>query len=284
MNKIEIIKKLRDETQLGMADCKSALEATNYDYDGAIKFLREKGKSTASKRSARATSNGFVGYKMKDNKCAIVEMCCETDFVSRGETFSLLMEEVLSETLSQIKSSDEHTIEAVKSFVKAKIEEAIGKTGENIEIKKVLVIPIQDKACIYVHNPSPVNSTLGQIVSMVSYASDIHESKLDDLKKLAMHIAATNPKFLKKENVSEDILKEEREIYTKQARESGKPEGIIPKMVEGKMSKFYEEAVLMEQSFVVDPDKKVSQFIKDLEKELGGTITIQNFACERLGS
>lgn len=277
----ENVKKLRDITQAGMLDCKKALMETNGDFEAAIDFLRKKGKALAATKSGRSTSEGAIALCVEDNKGAIVELNSETDFVARNKDF----QEV---ALNVAKIACESQLDYEKLLatryldesqdVKDKVFELVGKIKENISLGKSEVVSVEEGIIAsYVHNAYAEN--LGKIGVLVALDSKISaKDKLKEVgKKVAMHVAAAKPRVLKAEDLTQDDLNREKEIYKEQARSSGKPENIIDKMVEGRIKKFYEEVVLLEQPFIFDTKMKVKEFIESSSKELGDKIEMKNF-------
>jgi len=242
---IEDIKKLREATGVSMSACKKALEEADADFDKAIDVLRKKGEAKAADRSERTTANGVISIKSKDGKAAMVELLCETDFVSRGDDFLALADDLSDKLLKGEISPDDREIPEIK--------EAVMKMGENIKIGEMKLIEGENLGD-YVHT----NKKIGVVVSM---------TKGDDTlaKDIAMHIAATDPKFLSPDDVDDELVEKEKSIWTEQLAKEGKPEEIIGKIMMGKEKKFREESALLKQAFVKDPDKLIENLLAEQE-------------------
>lgn len=272
----QMVKELRDRTGAGMMDSKKALQAADGDMDKAIEILREKGLAQQAKKAGRIASEGVIAtYVSEDMKNAgMVEFNCETDFVSAGEEFMKTAEsfaKVAAEanvtTVEELKNEKvgDLTIDQV-------VAELIAKIGENMNVRRFVKYASEDGLIAsYTH----MNGKIGVLVQVKS------DNVNDDVKKVArdvaMHVAATNPLFLSKDEVDADTLEKEKEIYRVQALNEGKPEKIVEKMVMGRVSKYYKEVCLLEQPFVKNPDQTVAQYVKDSAKEFGA-IEIVKFA------
>ena len=268
----KLVGELREKTGAGMMECKKALVETNGDLDAAIDFLRKKGMSVAEKKAGRVANQGAVGVKVAGNKGAMVEVNIETDFAAKNSDFQKFVQDVTAVALNG--SND---VEALKtttmngSTVQDNVVALIAKIGENMSLRRVAVV--QGETVVpYLH------TTLGDDLCKIGVLVAANGANAAEVaKQVAMHIAATAPKFLSVADVDAETAAHERNIYAEQAKASGKPEAIIEKMVEGRMQKFYQEAVLLEQPFVMDPDKKV----KDVLAAAGVTVT--SFARFALG-
>lgn len=254
-----MVKELREKTGVGMMDCKKALVQTEGNLDDAIKYLREKGLAAAAKKADREATEGRIVTNVAANKGVIVEINCETDFVAKNDQFTEFGQKVGAAVLSS-DSTNVETLEVDGKALKDFTSEYVLKLGENLKVNKVEVIKSQGTITDYVH----MN---GKIGVLVNFSGNI-EAELG--KDIAMHIAAIVPQYLKKEDVPEEIINNEKEIIKKQALNEGKPEKIIENIVNGRVSKFYKETCLLEQAFVKD-DKKA---IKDI---LPKDITIDSF-------
>ena len=283
-NKIEILKKLREETGLGMNECKEALEEVGYDHAKAVTLLREKGKNIATKKSGRETGQGMLCVKTSDNGISIVELCCETDFVSKGDEFCNLVDKLTDIALESKSNSPEQLLSANNNQGQSIVTEGIAKMGENMNLRRVIFKPVESGVVFYIHNASENYGNMGQIASIITYNAENHEKVKDKIRLLAMHIAATNPTYISREDISAETIEEERKIYTEQVKSSGKPESVMGKIVDGRMEKYYQENVLLEQSFIVDPDLKVKDFIAKLGKENGIDIKITDFVFAKLAN
>ena len=260
----KLVGELREKTGAGMMECKKALVETNGDLEAAIDFLRKKGMSVAEKKAGRVANQGAVGVKVAGNKGAIVEVNIETDFAAKNADFQKFVQDV-----TQVALNGSNDVEALKATamngttVQDNVVSLIAKIGENMSLRRVAVV--EDETVVpYLH--TALGDDLCKIGVLVA-ANGANAAEV--AKQVAMHIAATAPKFLSVADVDAATAEHERNIYAEQAKASGKPEAIIEKMVEGRMQKFYQEAVLLEQPFVMDPDKKV----KDVLAAAGVTVT-----------
>ncbi|MEE2704844.1 MAG: translation elongation factor Ts [Pseudomonadota bacterium] len=281
-----LVKELREKTGSGMMDCKKALTETNGDIDSAIDWLRTKGLSAAAKKSSRTTAEGLVSFYIEDNKAAIIEVNAETDFVSRNDIFQEFVKKAAKlsistkgnlEDLLKYQASDNNTISE-------ELTNLISTIGENMNMRRSDFLEVS-KGFVSSYMHSSVAEGLGKIGVLVSIETDNTSSAIKDFgKKLAMHIAASNPRFIDIENVDQQTLDRERQVLSEQALESGKPKDVIDKMVDGRIKKFFDEIVLLEQLFILSDDKfKVKQEISKIEKELSTKITIKNFIRFSLG-
>jgi elongation factor Ts len=280
-----LVKDLREKTGAGMMDCKKALVEANGDMDAAVDWLRKKGLSAAAKKSGRVAADGLVGVASQGNKAAIVEINAETDFVARNEAFQTFVLEVAkialdtgadAEGLKKEKHVDGATVED-------KLTHHIATIGENMTIRRSqrLTVP-QGVVSSYVHNALAPN--IGKIGVLVALESSGDAAKLQELgKQIAMHVAAARPEALTIADVDTKALDRERSVLADQARASGKPEDIIAKMVEGRLRKYYEEVVLMEQVYVVDGESRISKVIENAAKTIGAPVKLAGFVRYQLG-
>lgn len=280
------VKELRETTGAGMMDCKRALTETDGDMEAAIDWLRKKGLSKAAKKADRVAAEGLVGAAQDGGRAALVEVNSETDFVARNEQFQALVRTIAGEALATAGDRDAllaATMPGAGHSISDEITEAIATIGENMTLRRVAVLSVSPGVvATYVHNA--VAEGLGKLGVLVALESAGKPDVLADLgKKIAMHVAAVNPLAVTPDEVDQDVVERERAVYADQARQSGKPDNIIDKMVEGRMRKFYEEVVLLKQSFVVDPDKTVEQAIEATEKEAGAPIKLVAFVRFALG-
>ena len=279
-----LVKELREKTGAGMMECKKALSETGGDLEGAIDFLRKKGLSVAEKKAGRVASQGLVGVVVEGTKGAIVELNSETDFVARNAEFQAMLTKMLGAALTA--NGDVETMK--KEVVDGKtiedgLTELIAKIGENMSLRRASSVQVSNGVVVpYMHTAVVPNQ--GKIGVLVGLESQGDTAALTELgKKIAMHIAASSPKFLAVEDVDADTLAHEKSIYEEQAKASGKPANIIEKMVEGRIRKFHDEVVLLEQAFIMDPDKKVKAVVADTAKELGTDVKLASFVRFALG-
>ena len=276
-----LVKELRDKTRAGMMDCKNALNENNGDIESSIDWLRTKGLAKAAKKSGRTASEGLIVVSSSDDHISILEVNSETDFVARNETFQEVARNIgLSSLLSDdIDSLNDLNISEKEISVKDYITEMIASIGENINLRRMKRLSMSDAyVSSYIHGQ--VSDGLGKIGVLVSLKSDLDRDILDDIgKKIAMHIAATNPISINIDDIPSDILEREKNILIEEARESGKPEEIIEKMIGGRLKKYYQESVLLEQTFVIDGESKVSEILNSLDSP----IEINDFIRFELG-
>ena len=276
-NNLVLIKKLRDATGCGIADCNKALLENNADFEKSVDWLRKKGLSSAAKKANRVASEGVVAVAVAGKKAIIIEVNSETDFVARNQKFQEFVS-ALSKTA--INYTD---FEKLKTDQDSAIKEQIGVIGENIQLRRMAGVEVQNGAVIsYIHNQ--IAPQMGKIAVLVALESSCDVAKLQDLgKQIAMHIAATKPDALNIENVDPAKLSREIDILKEQAKASGKPESIIEKMMEGRIRKYYEEVVLLEQNFVMDDKIKIKDLLNNFSKENNAKTTISDFKFFILG-
>ncbi len=277
MPNITLIKKLREETGSPMGDCNKALSECNDNYEQAIDWLRKKGLSSASKKAGRVAAEGVVAIKNDAKKAVILEVNTDTDFVATPDKFQVFVSKLLD---SAINYQDK---EKFISDNEDNVKEQIGLIGENIKIRRIDSLSLDNDGVIvsYIHNK--INDNLGKIAVIIALKSDAQESQLNELgKQIAMHIAAAKPDSLNIENIDSKKLEREVDILSEQAKSSGKPQNIVDKMVEGRIRKYYEEVVLMEQFFVMDDKIKIKDLLNNFSKN-NGTTEIIDFKMFILG-
>lgn len=274
-----LVKNLRDQTGAGMMDAKKALMASDGDTQGAIDWLRAKGLSKAAEKAGRVSADGLVAVAVSDDgkTGALVELNAETDFVARNESFQSALREIASLALSSNGS-----VESLATLpspdgdgnIQDMITRLVASIRENIALRRTAKIEAPNGiVASYVHNAEAEGMGKLGVVVAIEGDSDLNEIG----KKIAMHIAATNPLAATTEELDSELVARERDVLVKQARESGKPENVIEKMIEGRMRKFYKESVLVEQQFVMDTEKTVGQVLKTANAKLVG------FRAFRLG-
>jgi len=267
MSDLNLIKELREKTGAGFLDCKNALNESNNDIELSIDSLRKKGLAKATKKSSREAKEGAVGFFNNENMCVILKVNSETDFSAKSNTFLDFIDDLGN---AAIKANDYNL--DLEKFMNYKrndksisdlITEMIAKIGENIILNDLKIIE-NKKLNInhYIHNPYRKN--IGKIVSTVLFESDDKNSVTENFSKnLCMHIAASKPEAMDVEQLSSDIVDNEKKIQHEMIKDSGKPSNVMDKILEGKMKKFYSEVTLLNQNFVIDPDKTVKEVIKD---------------------
>ena len=261
------VKALRDSTGAGMMDAKKALTETDGDMEAAQDWLRTKGLAAAAKKAGRAAAEGLVAVKVEKGHGVAVEVNSETDFVAKNADFQKLVGDIadVAMTASTVEALSE--VEIGGKTVGARVTDAIATIGENLSVRRLASLK-GENVVAYVHGA--VNPTMGRIAVLVSVDGD----DLDFARQVAMHIAAANPAALDQASLDPAFVERERGVLTEQARESGKPEQVIEKMIAGRMSKFLAENTLMGQAFVVDPDKSVEQAAKDAGIAITGYVRL----------
>jgi elongation factor Ts len=255
----EDVKKLREATAAGMLDCKKALDEADGDYSKALDLIRVKGLKGVTKREGRLTSNGAVVAKVEGNLGVMLELNCETDFVAKGERFVALADELLAHLQNAQSDSVESFLASTMgngSTVQSTVDDANATLGEKIEVRRIAVIK-DSPVGIYLHRTSPdLPPQVGVLVELVKDAADVG-------KDIAQHIAAFAPQFVNREQVPADLIENERRIAEETAREEGKPEAALSKIIEGRVAGFVKEVSLIEQSFAKDAKKTVKQILDE---------------------
>jgi elongation factor Ts len=255
----EDVKKLREATAAGMLDCKKALDEADGDYSKALDLIRVKGLKGVTKREGRLTSNGAVVAKVEGNLGVMLELNCETDFVAKGERFVALADELLAHLQNAQSDSVESFLASTMAngaTVQSTVDEANATLGEKIEVRRIAVIK-DSPVGIYLHRTSPdLPPQVGVLVELVKDAAGVG-------KDIAQHIAAFAPQFVNREQVPADLIENERRIAEETAREEGKPEAALSKIIEGRVAGFVKEVSLIEQSFAKDAKKTVKQILDE---------------------
>ena len=283
----QTIKELRDKSGAGMLDCKKALEESEGNVEKAIEWLRKKGINTANKKATRDASDGLITAKIKDGMAVMLEINAETDFVAKNEVFTDFCENLsltcLNNDVQDINSLSNLNFMGTDKKVSDTLTDLIAKLGENIVIKKFIKLSDKtQKVQKYLHNS--VNENSGKIGVLLSYECDELNDKVTDFSKnLCMQIAATNPKSVDRKNLDPELVEKEEVIFREQLNNSGKPDEIINKIVEGKINKFYEEVCLDEQIFVMDGKIKINKLISNFNDENSFNFRIINFYIFKLG-
>ena len=277
MADLALIKKLRETTGCGIADCNKALAENKDDFEKSVDWLRKKGLASASKKAGRVASEGLVAVCINGNKSTIIEVNSETDFVARNDKFQQFVSKVTKEALNY--GDDVAKFQADKD---EEVKTQIGVIGENINIRRIASLHINKGLIVsYIHNL--IANDMGKIAVLIGFESVASHEKLNEIgKQIAMHIAAAKPDSLNIEAVEPTKLAREVDVLKEQARASGKPESIIEKMMEGRIRKYYEEVVLLEQAFVMDDKVKIKDVVAKFSKENGET-TISGFKLYILG-
>ena len=281
-----LVKSLRDKTGAGMMDCKKALTETEGEIEEAVDWLRKKGLSMAAKKAGRVAAEGLVGVAVDGKSGAVVEVNAETDFVARNDEFQAFVRNVTElaltggGSLDALSSAD---YPASDRNVADELTHQIATIGENMALRRSAALSVENGAVVpYVHGA--LGSGIGKIGVIVALESAGDASALEGLgKQLAMHIAAARPLFVSVADIDEGSLTREREVLSAQARESGRPEEIIEKMVEGRLRKYYEEVALLEQVFVIDNETKVAKVLENAAKDVGAPVALKGFVRFALG-
>ena len=279
-----MVKELRDKTSAGMMDCKKALNETNGDMEAAIDWLRKKGIAKADKKASRAAAEGLVAATTAGTKGVAVEVNSETDFVARNELFQETVGKIATRGLdvdsSEALASAE--LEGGKSVTEY-LSELVGKIGENMTFRRMAKLEVSEGVVAsYIHNAEAAG--MGKIGVLVALESAGDAGKLDELaKKIAMHVAATSPLANTVEDLDPAVVAKEREMLKAEALESGKPENIVDKMVEGRMQKFFKESVLATQIFVMDGERSIEKVLEDEGKAIGADIKLAGFVRMAVG-
>ncbi|MBP2549409.1 elongation factor Ts [Neorhizobium galegae] len=281
-----MVKELREKTGAGMMDCKKALAETAGDMEAAIDWLRAKGIAKADKKSGRTAAEGLVGIASSGTSAVVVELNSETDFVARNDAFQDLVRGIASVALStdgSVAAISDASYPATGKSVSETIKDAIATIGENMSLRRSAKLSVEDGVvATYVHNAAA--DGLGKLGVLVALKSTGNKEALTAIgRQVAMHVAATSPLAVRAEEVDAAVAERERNVFIEQSRESGKPENIIEKMVEGRMRKFFEEVALLSQSFVINPDLTVAAALKEAEKDVGAPIEITGMVRLLLG-
>jgi elongation factor Ts len=280
-----MVKELRELTGAGMMDCKAALNETGGNIEAAVDWLRAKGISKADKKAGRTAAEGLIGADSGLREAALVEVNSETDFVARNAAFQEIVRNVAKVGLAY---GDTEAVANAKypgsdKTVTDTIKDAVGTIGENMHFRRSVKLAVEHGVvAAYIHNS--VADNLGKLGVLVAIETTGNAQAANAFgRQVAMHVAATSPMALTVEELDPAAVAREKAIFTEQARESGKPDAIIEKMVEGRLRKFYEEVVLLKQAFVINPDLTVEKALKEAEKDIGAPAKIVGFVRYALG-
>ncbi|GAA5484781.1 translation elongation factor Ts [Haloferula sargassicola] len=282
-----LVKELRDKTNAGMMDCKKALTETNGDLEAAIDYLRKKGIAKAAGKADREASEGIIAARLSDDSKTgiLIEVNCETDFVSRNENFVGFVDAIAD----ALAASDAKTLDealqvdlkgmTVEDFVKSKVIEL----GENMQLRKFERFDVEGSGAIaqYIHMG-------GKVGVLVEVGTEQGETAAKDefqnlIKDVTLHIAAANPKGLAREDIDDSVVEKEKEIFRVQLANEGKPAEMIEKIIIGKLGRFYAENCLLEQAFVKDPDTTIKKLVEGTGKQVGDTLVVRRFVRFGLG-
>jgi elongation factor Ts len=280
----QMVKELRERTGAGMMDCKAALQETNGDIEQAVDLLRKKGLAKAAKKAGRIAAEGLIGLAVEGTKGVLVEVNSETDFVARNDLFQGLVKMIANVALTV--GTDVEKIKAAKVgtiTIAEAIADTIAKIGENMTLRRASSLSVGTGVIAnYVHNS--VEEGLGKIGVLVALEST---GKADELKRfgrmVAMHVAASNPQSVDPAGLDADVVRREKEVLADKYKAQGKPANVVDKIVESGLKTFYKEVCLLDQAYIHEPDKSVSQAIKEAEGKVGGPIKVTGFVRYALG-
>jgi len=281
-----LVKDLREKTGAGMMDCKKALAETGGALDAAVDWLRAKGLSAAAKKAGRVAADGLIGLTTSGNAGAVVEVNAETDFVARNDKFQAFVRQVADIALKGDGKSESLKATAYPGSGRTVDQEAanlVATIGENISVRRGARLAVPQGVVVgYVHNAA--GPGIGKIGVLVALNSAGDKAKLEALgRQLAMHVAASNPQAVDIAALDKATVERERAILLEQVKDSGKPANIVEKMIDGRIRKFYQEAVLLEQTFVVDNETKVAKVLENAAKDLGSPVSVGGFFRFQLG-
>ena len=280
-----LVKELREKSGAGMMDCKKALTENDGDMEAAIDWLRTKGLAAAAKKSGRVAAEGLVAVATSGTSGAVIELNSETDFVARNPDFQSFAGSIAGAALDQCGDFDATAAAPLVGgkSVRDSVTEMVGTIGENLTLRRAAGVSVgSGVVASYVHSAAAPN--MGKIGVLVGLESGGDEAKLGEFgKQLAMHIAAANPQWVSQDEVDQAAVEREREVLAEQARESGKPEEIVQKMVDGRMRKYFEEVCLLEQTFVIDGETKVSKAVEAAGSDAGSDIKVAGFVRFQIG-
>lgn len=281
-----LIKELRESTGVGMMDCKKALQENDGSIEASIDWLRAKGLAKAAKKAGRVAAEGLIGVVSAPGKAAMVELNSETDFAARSEKFQAIVSGVTELALAangDFEKLLKLPFPGATQNVETYVAEMVGTIGENMSVRRTASLAVsKGVVASYVHNQAAPG--LGKMGVMVAIESSGDTAKLNELgKQIAMHIAAAAPLSLSVEDLDQKVVERERQVLIEQAKESGKPDSIIEKMVEGRVRKFYEEVVLLSQPWVMDPEITVAKAVEAVAKQLATPVKVTGFVRFALG-
>jgi len=280
----QMVKELRERTGAGMMDCKAALQETNGDMEQAVDLLRKKGLAKAAKKAGRIAAEGLIGLAVEGPKGVLVEVNSETDFVARNDLFQGLVKMIANVALTV--GTDMEKIKAAKVghiTIADAIADTIAKIGENMTLRRASQLSVGTGVIAsYVHNS--VEEGLGKIGVLVALEST---GKADELKRfgrmVAMHVAASNPQAIDSSGLDTEVVRREKDVLADKYKAQGKPANVVEKIVESGLKTFYKEVCLLDQAYIHEPDKSVSQAIKEAEGKAGGPIKVTGFVRYALG-
>jgi elongation factor Ts len=280
-----LVKELREKSGAGMMDCKKALSETDGDMEAAIDWLRTKGLATAAKKSGRVASEGLVAFAVDGTRGALIELNAETDFVARNTEFQEFASTLASLALNAVDVDALGGVDypGTGRNVSEELTHKIATIGENMSLRRMETVSVGAGSVVsYMHNSTAPG--LGRIGVLVALESSADAAVLEELgKQIAMHIAATSPASLSVDDLDPESVQRERDVLIEQAKASGKPQEIAEKMVEGRMKKYYQEVVLLEQTSVIDGETQIAGVVANAAKSAGTDIELKAFARFNLG-
>jgi len=282
-----LVKELREKSGVGMMDCKKALQENDGDINAAIDWLRAKGLSKAAKKADRVAAEGLIAvatrHQGSGESAAVIEFNAETDFVARNELFQQAAHKIAIVALDHTDVDSVNAAPLDGATVQDLVTNLVATIGENMHVRRVSTLSVgEGVVASYVHNAVATN--LGKIGVLVGIESSADHAKLRELgRKIAMHIAATSPLSLDESDLDPAAIEKERAVLTEKAREEGRPDNMIEKIVSGQIAKFQKEVVLTKQPFVMNPDQTIEQLVADTSKELGAPIKLVGFVRMGLG-
>lgn len=281
---LTLLKKLRDAIGAGLSDCKTALMETNNDFDEAVNWLRKKGMASAAKKTGRVASEGLVGINISGTKGIVLELNSETDFVAKNQNFQNLLKELLAIAINANSLEDLLNIKIGNISVAEKVAESSGIIGEKLELRRFQKVEVkQGVIASYIHTSEVENTGKTCVLLGVESDSSNKDALYDLGRKICMQSAAMKPQYLKVEEVPQSVIENEKAIAREQLLAQKKPEAVIEKILEGKVAKFYEDSVLLNQVFVMDNKKKISDITSETEKAIGAKISFTTMARFTLG-
>ena len=281
-----LVKQLRDKTGAGMMDCKKALTETDGELEAAVDWLRKSGLAQAARKAGRTAAEGLIGMATAPGKAAMVEINAETDFVARNADFQAVVREVARIALDcegDLGRLSAASYPGTDRTVGEEITNLIGTIGENIQLRRTVVFSTPAGVVgDYIHMPTAEG--LGRLGVLVAVESEAPAESLErPAHELAMHIAAASPQAVSRDSLDQTMVERERGVLAEQARAEGKPENIIEKMIEGRLRKFFEEVVLLEQTWVIDGETRVKSVLESLAGTLDKSVAVSDFVRYQLG-
>lgn len=281
-----LVKELREKTGAGMMDCKKALSETGGDIEAGVDWLRKKGLAAAAKKAGRVAAEGLVGIATGEGAAAVVEINSETDFVARNESFQEAVRAVADIALANggdLEKVGAADFPGTGRTVSEEVTHLVATIGENINLRRTAALSVDGGVVAsYMHSAS--GPGIGRIGVIVGLQSNGDHDKLNALgRQVAMHVAAANPQAVSPEDLDADMVERERAVLIDQAKASGKPDNIIEKMVEGRIRKFFEEVALLQQTWVIDGETKVSKVLEGAADDVGAPVSVTGFVRFALG-